>query len=61
MIGLLITIALSLPVVKDEIHYLTFKAEQKADHHVATYPKHPEIDDLDIFIDRKDRKENQIP
>lgn len=61
MIGLLITIVLSLPVVKDEIHYMSFKAEQKIDGAVVSHPSWPELDDLDILIDRKDRKENQIP
>lgn len=61
MLGLIITIALHLQPVQEEIRYLVFKAEQRADHHVATDPKWPELDDLDILIDRKDRKENKIP
>ena len=61
MLDLIILIALHLPPVQDEIRYLVFKAEQKIDRHVVTDPKWPELDDLDILIDRKDRKENQIP
>lgn len=61
MLGLFITVALYLPPVQEKIHYWAFKAEQKVDHHVVSDPKWPELDDLDILIDRKDRKENRIP
>lgn len=59
MLDLILLIALHLPPVQEEIRYLCFKAEQKIDGHKPTYPKHPEIDDLDQFLDRADRSENQ--
>lgn len=61
MLDIALLIVLHLSPVQEEIRYWAFKAEQKIDRHVVTDPKWPELDDLDILIDRQDRKENQIP
>lgn len=73
MIGLILTIILLPPVqnglhhldgitlatIQEKMEYYKFKMEQIEDGHVPNNPKYPEIDDLDMLLDRADRPENK--